>query len=50
MLFSPVDEIQVDESKSCSADGPSSLPEVPYEPELDIEDDFPRGTFLNVET
>ncbi|XP_077340122.1 zinc finger MYM-type protein 2 isoform X2 [Lithobates pipiens] len=49
-LCDVTDEIQVDESKSCSADSTSSLPDVPYEPELDIEDDFPRAEELDTES
>lgn len=33
------------ESLNCESEIQSSLPDIPYEPDLDIEVDFPRGLY-----
>ncbi|XP_075054970.1 zinc finger MYM-type protein 2 [Mixophyes fleayi] len=37
------EDIKMEDSKTCSAESPAGLLDIPYEPELDIEIDFPRA-------
>ncbi|KAM9321170.1 zinc finger MYM-type protein 2 [Gastrophryne carolinensis] len=42
-LCDSADDAEVEEFNICSVDSPASLPDVLYEPELDLEIDFPRA-------
>ncbi|KAM3935683.1 zinc finger MYM-type protein 2 isoform 3-T3 [Leptodactylus fuscus] len=43
IMSDPEDSLTKEESPNCTAESPADLLDLPYEPELDIEIDFPRA-------